>query len=139
MITFTNSSNKELNKELNNNLKLYYFNENYLISHIDNINSNICLEYQRNLSPYFCFRYLYNRYDENLEHKVYYNNIIEYFKMSSEYSIDNMVKIYDIALYDKLKYNKQKIQIEIKNNILLKPVFICNGKCSECVEQICDY
>ena len=139
MITFTNLSNKELNKELNNSLALYQFNENYLISHIDTINSNICLEYQRNLSPYFCFRYLYNRYDENLEHKVYYNNIIEYFKMSSEYSIDNMVKIYDIALFDKLKYNKQKIQIEIKNNILLKTVFICNGKCSECVEQKCDY
>ena len=104
-------------EEFNNKIKLYQFSEKYLIKNIKYFNSNICLEYQHNLSPYFCFRYLYNNKTEPIKNRVYYNNIIDYFKnkkninSGSNNNSDNSsdsndyVKIYDISINE--RYNNK--------------------------------
>ena len=131
----------------NNKIKLYQYDENYLINNIKYYNSNVCLEYQNNLSPYFCFRYLYNNITEPIEHRVYYNNIIEYFKKNSVYNKNTSefyVKIFDICMYDRLN-NKNKLnEIKIQNsnktdNDNIKPLFFCDANCYACNDKFCDF
>ena len=128
-------------EEFNNKIKLYQFSEKYLIKNIKYFNSNICLEYQINLTPYFCFRYLYNNISEPLCNRVYYNNIIEYFRIKKEFNeniIDIYTKIFDICMNERLN-NKNKLnEIKIHNN-RLNPLFSCNAKCNECLDKYCDY
>ena len=132
-------------ENFNNKLKLYQFSEKYLIQNIKYYNSNVCLEYQNNLSPYFCFRYLYNNITEPLHNRVYYNNIIEYFRKKRELHdnlIDIYVNIFDICmnerLNNKIKFNEIKIK-NINEINTIKPLFICNAKCNECIDKYCNY
>jgi len=138
---------------INNKIKLYQYDEKYLIDNIKYYNSNVCLEYQNNLSPYFCFRYLYNNITEPIKYRVYYNNIIEYFKNNSEYNKNTSefyVKIFDICMYDRLndknKLNVIKIQNTNKSdndnqsdndNDNIKPLFFCDSKCYACNDKFC--
>ena len=138
-------------ENFNNKIKLYQFSEKYLIKNIKYFNSNICLEYQHNLSPYFCFRYLYNNISEPLCNRVYYNNIIEYFRLRREFNenlIDIYTKIFDICMNERInnknKLNENKLNgiklNEIKNqNNKLNPLFSCNTKCNDCIDKMCDY
>ena len=69
--------------DFNNKIKLYQFSEKNLIKNIKYVSSNICLENQINLSPHFCFRYLYNNITESIHNRVYYNEIIDYFRTTN--------------------------------------------------------
>lgn len=135
-------------ESLNNKLKLYQFSEKYLIKNIKYFNSNVCLEYQNNLTPYFCFRYLYNNITEPLQNRVYYNNIIEYFRNKRELHdnlIDIYVNIFDICMKERLnsknKLNEIKItnKIKDKDNDNIKSLFNCDAKCNKCIDKYCDY
>ena len=125
--------------DFNNKIKLYQFSEKNLIKNIKYVSSNICLENQINLSPYFCFRYLYNNITESIHNRVYYNEIIDYFRTTNEYNekfIDIYTKIFDICMNERLK-NKNKInEIKIQN---VKSLFSCSGKCDDCIDKFCDY
>ena len=125
--------------DFNNKIKLYKFSEKNLIKNIKYISSNVCLENQINLSPYFCFRYLYNNITESIHNRVYYNEIIDYFRTTNEYNekfIDIYTKIFDICMNERLK-NKNKInEIKIQN---VKSLFSCSGKCDDCIDKFCDY
>ena len=127
--------------DFNNKIKLYKFSEKNLIKNIKYISSNVCLENQINLSPYFCFRYLYNNITESIHNRVYYNEIIDYFRTTNEYNekfIDIYTKIFDICMNERLKNNnKNKInEIKIQN---VKSLFSCSGKCDDCIDKFCDY
>jgi len=123
-------------QSLNDKLKIIQFTEEFLIYTINYYSSNICLKYQKNLKPYFCFRYLYNKNIENINDRVYYNNIIDYYRgenYKNEYSMENLIKIYDIALKDKLKINDSNYIT------IIKPFYICNGICNKCNDYLCDF
>lgn len=134
----------------NNNIKLYQFSEKYLIKNIKYFNSNVCLENQLYLTPYFCFRYLYNNITEPIQNRVYYNNIIDYFKNTKEYN-ESMINIYnnifDICmnerLYNKNTFDEIKIQNVCKwddnNHNKIKPLFSCIGKCNDCLDKYCEF
>ena len=141
-------------EEFNNKLKINQYDENYLIDNLKYFNSNICLEYQKQLSPYFCFRYLYDNKTEPIKNRVYYNDIIEYFKNKqntndssndSANDINKYVKIYDIAMRE--RYNNQNIinEIKLENNKTInlkyeiKPLFVCDGDCNKCIDKYCDF
>ena len=143
--------------DINNKLKLYQFSEKYLIKNLNFFNSNVCLEYQNNLTPYFCFRYLYNNITEPLKNRVYYNNIIEYFRKTMKYNekfIDIYNKIFDICMNERLNSKNKLSEIKITNktkdtdtnnkdkdndNDTIKPLFNCNAKCNKCLDKYCDY
>ena len=144
-------------EEFNNKLKIIQYDENYLIDNLQFFNSNVCLEYQKQLSPYFCFRYLYNNKTEPIKNRVYYNNIIDYFKnkkninSGSNNNSDNSsdsndyVKIYDIAMNE--RYNNKNIinEIKLENDKTInlkyeiKPLFVCDGDCNKCIDKYCDF
>ena len=146
--------NKKINinnvNNVNNKIKNYQFSEKYLIHLINNedyFSSKLCLEYQLYLTPYFCFRYLYNNIKEPLQNRIYYNNIIDYFRNQKKFNInlvDMYVKIFDICMAERYKNIKKNIVNEIIeindiNMKKIKPLFSCNAKCNECETKQCDY
>jgi len=125
--------------DFNNKIKLYQFSEKILIKNIKYISSNVCLENQINLSPYFCFRYLYNNITESIHNRVFYNEIIDYFKKKNEYNekfINIYTKIFDICMNERLKNNNKIDEIKIQN---VKSLFSCSVKCDDCIDKFCDY
>lgn len=64
---------------MNNLLKAHQFTEKFLIETREYYDSWKCLKYQKNLSAYFCFRYLYDtpEYD-SADDWTDYNQVIEY-------------------------------------------------------------
>ena len=132
-------------KDFNNKIKINQFSEKFLIKNLKYFSSKVCLENQINLTPYFCFRYLYNNITEPLHNRVYYNNIIEYFRKKRELHdnlIDIYVNIFDICMKERInnKYTSNEIKIQnINENDTIKPLFKCNGKCNDCIDKYCDY
>lgn len=63
---------------MNNLLSKHQFSEDFLIKTIDYYDSLKCLRTQNNLSPYFCFRYLYDNNTDSADDWTDYNDIIEY-------------------------------------------------------------
>ena len=132
-------------EDFNNKLKKYQYSEKYLIKNLKKFSSKACLENQINLSPYFCFRYLYNNITEPIKNRIYYNNIIEYFRKNNKYNenfIDIYVKIFDICMNE--RYNNKNVINEIKiqyeyNESKIKPLFSCNAKCNDCIDKYCEY
>ena len=145
-------------KDFNNKIKINQFSEKFLIKNLKYFNSNVCLESQINLSPYFCFRYLYNNITEPINNRVYYNDIINYFRKNNDYNekfVDIYVKIFDICMNERYNnknvINEIKIQIEYNeyndnninnvnvNELKIKPLFSCNAKCNDCIGKYCNY
>ena len=138
----------------NNKIKNYQFSEKYLIKNIKYFNSNVCLENQMYLTPYFCFRYLYNNITEPIENRVYYNNIIDYFKNIKECN-ENMINIYniifEICINERLNNKNAFNEIKIQNNgehgdigddkydDKITPLFSCNAKCDDCLDKYCEF
>ena len=136
-------------EDFNNKIKKNQYSEKDLIKNLKYFSSNICLENQKNLTPYFCFRYLYNNITEPINNRVYYNDIIDYFRKKFEYNekfIDIYVKIFDICMNE--RYNNKNVINEIKiknahngnsNEVKIKPLFSCNAKCNQCIDKYCEY
>lgn len=63
---------------MNNLLSQHQFTEEFLIKTINYYDSWKCLRSQNNLSPYFCFRYLYDNDTDSADNWTDYNDILEY-------------------------------------------------------------
>jgi hypothetical protein len=63
---------------MNNLLSQHQFTEEFLIKTIEYYDSWKCLRTQMNLSPYFCFRYLYDNNTDSADNWTDYNEIKEY-------------------------------------------------------------
>jgi hypothetical protein len=89
---------------MNNLLEQNQFTENFLIKTRNYYDSKKCLQTQKNLSVYFCFKYLYDT--PNLDSK------------------DNWTDYNDILIYFTNKYKKEYIEniyinyIQEKNNLI---------------------
>jgi hypothetical protein len=65
---------------MNNLLTEHQFSEEFLIKTIDYYDSWKCLRSQNNLSPYFCFRYLYDNDTDSADDWTDFNMISNYLK-----------------------------------------------------------
>ena len=63
---------------MNNLLKIHQFSEEFLIKTIGYYDSWKCLRYQNNLSPEFCFKYLYDNQTDSMDSWTDYIEIEEY-------------------------------------------------------------
>jgi hypothetical protein len=63
---------------MNNLLSQHQFTEEFLIKTIEYYDSWKCIRSQNNLSPYFCFRYLYDNDTDSADNWTDYNDILEY-------------------------------------------------------------
>ena len=79
-------NNKDELSNINKLLLKYEFSESFLIKTRKYYNSTICLQTQHNLSPYFCFYYLYDRREYDNNNWSDYNDIYKYL---SNNNIDN--------------------------------------------------
>jgi hypothetical protein len=74
---------------MSNLLKQYQFSEEFLIETICYYDSWKCLRTQNNLSPYFCFRYLYDNDTDSADDWTDYNQIKEYL-LKRAYTIEQI-------------------------------------------------
>ncbi len=63
---------------MHNLLKQHQFSEEFLIETHGYYDSWKCLRTQKNLSPYFCFRYLYDNEYDSADDWTDYNNVKDY-------------------------------------------------------------
>jgi hypothetical protein len=86
--------------QIHNLLRQHQFSEEFLIKTIDHYDSWQCLKTQKNLSPYFCFRYLYDNPNDSADDWTDYYDVLRYFK-NSEYSIISLNNIFQDAMDDR--------------------------------------
>ena len=82
---------------MNNLLFKHQFSEEFLIKTIGYYDSWKCLRSQKKLSPYFCFRYLYDNDTDSADDWTDYNEIKEYLTKRN-YTEDEIKKQHDIAM-----------------------------------------
>lgn len=63
---------------MHNLLSQHQFSEDFLIKTIGYYDSWRCLRTQKNLSPYFCFRYLYDNDTDSADDWTDYNDVKRY-------------------------------------------------------------
>jgi len=68
---------------MNYYLTQYQFSEDILIKTLDYYDSHKCLNLQQNLTPYFCFYYLYNKRSDSADIFTSYSDILNYFADSN--------------------------------------------------------
>ena len=85
---------------MNDLLKKYQFPEYFLIKTICYYESKRCLETQWNLSPYFCFRYLYDNETDSSDDWTDYHDIYKYLE-GHDYSTDFINFEYLRAMHDR--------------------------------------
>ena len=86
---------------MNNLLKYNQFSEEFLIKTRIYYDSKKCIRYQNNLSPYFCFRYLYDRADlDSADDWTDYSEIYNYLKKRN-YSDEEINRQKLLALDDR--------------------------------------
>jgi hypothetical protein len=71
-------NNSKYLSHINSILKVRQFSEEFLAKTIDYYDPWICLKYQKNLSPYFCFKYLYDNNIGFADNWISYNDVINY-------------------------------------------------------------
>ena len=92
---FKNMSEKEILETpnilnyINNLLRVRQFSEEFLIKTRNYYNANVCIKTQNNLSPEFCFKYLYDNDVDSEENKLDFNDISNYLKRNN-YSNENI-------------------------------------------------
>ena len=86
---------------MNNLLFTYQFSEDFLIKTIGYYDSWKCLRSQKNLTPYFCFRYLYDNMTDSADDWTDYNDILEYLKKRN-YMNEEIEKEFKRAMIDRL-------------------------------------
>jgi hypothetical protein len=69
------------------------FSEEFLAKTLEYYDSWICLKTQKHLTPYFCFRYLYDNDTDSADNWTDYNDIVKYF-VGSPYSEEELQKIF---------------------------------------------
>lgn len=70
--------------DMNDILKQYQCTEEFLIENRCKYDSWICLKTQKNLSPYFCFNYLYDKQEyDSADNWTDYNDIYRYLKLNN--------------------------------------------------------
>lgn len=82
---------------MNNYLKTYQFNEIFLIASRKYYDGKICIMTQKNLSFLFTIEYLYNSIYDKSTSRVYFDDIVCYFK--HKYTKNILIKKYNI-LFD---------------------------------------
>lgn len=81
---------------INSILKIRQFSEEFLIKTLEYFDPIICLKYQKNLSPYFCFKYLYDSKYSDTDNWISYNEIIDYLsKQDKKYTEDEIIFFYN--------------------------------------------
>ena len=66
---------------LQNLLRYRQFSEDFLIKYLHYFDSRVCLNFQKNLTPQFCFKYLYDsKTDKKTDDWVCFNDIVWYFR-----------------------------------------------------------
>jgi hypothetical protein len=86
---------------MNNLLFKHQFSENFLIKTICYYDSLKCLRSQNNLSPYFCFRYLYDSQYDSVNSWTDYNDVSEYLKKLN-YNEEEISQAFDNAMNDRI-------------------------------------
>lgn len=87
---------------MNNLLSQHQFTEEFLIKTINYYDSWKCLRSQNNLSPYFCFRYLYDNDTDSADNWTDYNDILEYLNKHN-FSNEEIENEYKRAMNDREK------------------------------------
>jgi hypothetical protein len=83
-------------------LKYRQFSEDFLSKTIYYYNSWDCLKYQKNLTPYFCFYYLFDNNTDNSDNWTSYNDIEYYFQQYNPLiTKDELEIIYKKAINDR--------------------------------------
>ena len=93
---------------MNSFLDNYQIPQSILIQTHGNYDSNKCLKTQLHITPYFCFKYLYNMSTDTYDNKIDYNDII--YKFKNKYTTEELNNIYN-NIYEDV-YN-----VKNKNNI----------------------
>lgn len=105
----------------------YNNNDDYYLKILYKYNSSEFFnKYKKNLSLYFVFFNLHYNTNEPLNCRLYYNEIVDFYR--TEYSIEDITKIYDTAYFNKMN------DITSKNILQL----YCNRDCNKCLyKDIC--
>jgi hypothetical protein len=74
------------------------FSEEFLINTIDHYDPYICFRKQTNLSPDFCFKYVYNQECFGSDKWINYDDILEYFKYNGNYTEQDIINSYNKQL-----------------------------------------
>lgn len=86
---------------LYNLLENYQYSEEFLIQTIGYYDSWRCLKTQKNLSPYFCFRYLYDNDTDSADNWTDYYDVIRYLKKTKTYTDEFIEKEFERAMKDR--------------------------------------
>ena len=86
---------------MNNLLQKHQFSEKFLILTICYYDSWKCLRTQNNLSPYFCFRYLYDNLTDSADDWTDYPTIYNYL-IKRNYSLEQIEKSFEDAMNDRM-------------------------------------
>ncbi len=86
---------------MNNLLFKYQFSEDFLIKTIMYYDSWKCLRSQNNLSPSFCFTYLYDNQTDSADDWTDYNQIYDYLKKRN-YTDEEIEKEFKEAMINRL-------------------------------------
>ncbi len=84
-------------------LKFRQFSEEFLIKTLDYYDSWECLKTQKNLSPNFCFKYLYDKSTDTKDNWTDYNDIVRYLnKQQIKYPSNYINSIFNEIIRDKI-------------------------------------
>ena len=81
-------------------LSQHQFSEDFLIETIGYYDSWRCLRTQKNLSPYFCFRYLYDNQFDSADDWTDYNNVKDYL-LKRDYTEEQIEAEFKRAMEDR--------------------------------------
>jgi hypothetical protein len=81
-------------------LSQHQFSEDFLIETIGYYDSWRCLRTQKNLSPYFCFRYLYDSEYDSADDWTDYNNVKDYL-LKRDYTEEQIEAEFKRAMNDR--------------------------------------
>jgi hypothetical protein len=99
------SENKNLLSFMNNLLQKNQFTEEFLIKYRLYYDSWKCLRNQTNLSPYFCFRYLYDTQEyDSADDWTDYNDVLRYLK--EDYEPDFINSEFNRAMNDRKEHDE---------------------------------
>jgi hypothetical protein len=77
------------------------FSEDFLIKIAGYYDSWKCLKTQDNLSPYFCFRYLYDVDTDSADNWTDYNDVMRYLKKLNKYTEEFIEGEFQRAMKDR--------------------------------------
>jgi len=90
---------------LHNLLSGRQFSEEFLELTIGYYDSWRCLRTQNNLSPYFCFRYLYDNNTDSADNWTDYYDVLRYLKKTNTYTDEFIEQEFQRAMKDRGRTN----------------------------------